>query len=320
MDCYSLFIAFTLILTVTLIPAIDAAYYPVPRPVGSFGEGAPIYGIYRIKDNLTIIRDSATHVEVYDVRGRNDWIGKLEVAGMTGPYDMVGSDDSRSLFITDWFDWSNIATVSTKAQNQVGRFPLGENFTVVGMAATKSTTTNTADSDVVVTCTQSLKIKEFTKFGEVVRQIQIPSGITQPRHTIKLTSGKGYAVCHGYGPVDKHRVCLLDNSGTETDCFGDVAGSGKDRLDVCARIAEDDNGDIIVADRNNKRVILLSNKNGKLKFVQEILREKDGLNGPIRVFIDGPILYVVDNTYDQDGLAIKGKVLAFRVKDGPTNF
>jgi len=319
MDGFVFIFAFSFLIG-TLLTVADAdnkdnPYYPVPRELGSFGDGDPIYGIFRVKENLTLVRDSASHLEIYDVHRRNDWKGKLEVEGMKGPYDLVGGDDCRSLFITDWWDATNIITVSTKSQNQVDRFPMSKEGTVVGLAATKAT----SDSDVIVTYSQSLEIKEFTKFGALVRRVPIPPSIAQPRHTIKLASGKGYAVCHGYGPAEKHRVCLLDNSGTEIDCFGGFPGKGKDKLDVCARIAEDADQNIIVADRNNKRVILLSNQDGKLRYVAEIVRERDGLSGPIRIFLDGPILYVVDNTFNE-GLAVSGKVLVFRVKDGQPNF
>jgi len=126
-------------------------------------------------------------------------------------------------------------------------------------------------------------------------------------------------VCHGYGE-DEHRVCLVSNTGVVQNCFGAKAGNGNAHLDVCSRIEEDDDGNFIVGDRNNKRVILVSKANGKLKFEQEIVRQGDGLNGPTRILKAGPVLYVVDNTVDKDGIAISGKVLSFRVSDGPTNF
>jgi len=316
-------------LIITILPGTDAEessgqsknndqpYYSAPHAVGSFGAGDPVYGIYRFKENLYLVRDSTTHVEVYDVHLRNDWKGKLMVDGMKGPYDLVGSDYSRTLFITDWFDSANITTVSTKSQNQVGRFSFNEDFTVVGLAATKQP----SDSDVILTCSQTMKIKEYTKFGELKREVQIPSSITQPRHAIKLSSGEGYVVCHGYGAdPEQHRVCLLGNTGTIKDCFGSMAGNGKEHIDVCSRVAEDDNQDILVADRNNKRIILLSNTNGKLKFKDELVTERDGLKGPTRILNDGPLLYVVDNLIDENGLAVSGKVLVFRMMDGRPNF
>jgi len=292
-------------------------YFSKPRKVGLFGEGAPVYGVYRYKGSVYLVRDSSSYVEIYDARLRNDLKGNLTVDGMQGPYDLVGSDDSRSLFIMDWFDWGNVTTVSTKAQNQVNHFDIvDETFTVVGLTAVKQP----SYCDVLLTCTQSRKIKEFTKLGELRREIQFPAEITQPRHTIKLSSGNGYVVCHGYGAEEKHRVCLLDNTGAVLDCFGNMAGRGPEQLDVCARVAEDDNGNILVADRNNKRVLLLSNQNGKLKFVQELVKEVDGLNGPTRIVIDWPILYVADNTINTDGIAVSGRVLVYRVRDGKINF
>ena len=323
MDHYRLYTAFILISSYLIVATPSDiggnnknSYYDVAKELGSFGAGAPIYGIYCYKDNVSIVRDSTEHVEIYEARRLHDWKGKLAVEGLKGPYDMVGNGASRSLFIMDWFDWANVTTVSTKAQNQVGRFSFDEPFTVVGLAATSKS----ADSDVVVTCTQTLKVKEFTKFGQLVRQVSLPPEITQPRHTIKLSSGNGYAVCHGYGPDEKHRVCILDNTGKILDCFGNVAGKGQSQLDVCARIAEDKNQNLLVADRNNKRVILLSNNNGKLKFEQEIIKEGVGLSGPTRIVIDDPILYVVDNTIDKDGMAVSGKVFTFRVTDDLPNF
>jgi len=296
---------------------IKTRYFSGPHKVGTFGEGRPIYGIHRCKGSIYVARDSTPHVEIYDARLNNNRKGNLSVTGMKGPYDLVGNAKARSLFIADWLDTADITTVSTKAQNQVARFPInGDALDVVGLAAA----TMSSDSDVIVTCSRSMKIKEFKKSGTLVRQVQLPSEITQPRHAIKLASGEGYAVCHGYGSDDQHRVCLVDNAGNVGDCFGNKAGDGPAHLDVCARVAEDDNQNILVADRNNKRVILLSNRNGKLKFEQEVVRKMDGLNGPYRILIDGPVLYVVDNTVDKDGSAVSARVVVFRVNDEELNF
>jgi len=149
--------------------------------------------------------------------------------------------------------------------------------------------------------------------GSLVKKVTLD--VAQPLHTIKLSSG-GYAVCHGYSNDQDHRVCLLDDNGKVLDCFGSTKGSGQDQLDVCANVAEDVDGNLLVADSNNQRVILLINKGGKLTFGRELVTKKDGLTGPSRILSYGPLLYIADNTLDVNGVGVSGRILVFRVRDG----
>jgi len=290
------------------------AYFNVPKKVGQFGEGDPLYGIHHRKHMLYILRDLKSYVEVYDGQLKNDFIKNLQIDGLKLAYDFVGSEDCRSLFIADWMQKGNITTMSTKAQNDVKSFSITET-TDISLAPSYPS----SDSDLIVTYTKAQKIKEYTRGGSLVREVKLPDEIVNPVQAIKLSPafGEGYAVCHGYGETDQHRVCLLSNTGEVTDCYGSNKGKGPDNLNICSRIAEDVDGNIIVADLNNKRIILLVKKNGKLRFGKEIVREIDGLQGPTRIATYGPLLYVVDNTMNKAGsTAVSGRVLVYRVRSG----
>ena len=162
-----------------------------------------MYGIHRYHNFLYVVRDSMPYVEVYDAQGSFSHLMNWTVPGMQGPYDMVGSD-FQNLVITDWYDAANITVVSTKVENTVWKFSIGEPFTVVRLAEINN------EDYILVTCSATQKIKVFSKSGNLLYEVSIPQ-IYQPRHSIKI--GEGYAVCHGWGTDQLHRVCLISSTG-----------------------------------------------------------------------------------------------------------
>jgi len=270
------------------------------QSLGSFGEGAPVYGVYRVKSSVYAIRDSTPYIETFSAFGGNSQLKNVTVNGMQGPYDMVGIGH-QDLFILDWFDWANVTVFGLKSSGGASYFSLQESvYTSVALSA--------SNQEVIATCSQPQKIKEFSPTGQLLKEIYV--NVTQPRHTVKLRGGAGYVMCHGYGTDQLHRVCHLDNTGVILNCYGSTNGSGVGHLDVPSRVLEDDEGHILVADLNNKRVVQLS---PKLTYIRDLVTSADGLQGPYRLLLDGPLLYVADNTVT-GGLATAGRILTFKIE------
>ena len=148
------------------------------------------------------------------------------------------------------------------------------------------------ESNVIVTCDEVRKLKEYTTHGDLVREILLQEDLVHPRHAVQLTSGQ-FVVSHG-GPSDLlHRVCLVDADGRVTKYFGGQPGSAARKMHGPARLAVDQDGSILVVDHNNSRVLLLS---ASLDDVRELVPRRDVTKRwrPLRQCLDEQhgVLYV----------------------------
>ena len=159
--------------------------------------------------------------------------------------------------------------------------------------------------NVLVTCREVSKIKEFTFEGNLVRVITLQNDIKNPFHTIELTPDT-YVVCHGVPGDQLHRVCIVDSVGHVRQSYGGMKRSDEVHLNTPERLALSDN--IYVSDINNDRVLILSRT---LSHIGEVLSD---LRVPSRIWFDEQTarLYVADNTWD-NGKYVSGCVKVYKV-------
>jgi len=165
--------------------------------------------------------------------------------------------------------------------------------------------------NVLVTCHDVRKIKEFSSHGVLLRQMTLPDDVITPWHAIQLTTGQ-YVVCHGdiYDAV--HRVCLLSEDVTQiVHSHGGQRGSHTGQYNVPSHLAVDDNEFVFVADYNNRRVTLLS---PTLNYIRQVV-SRDKLKWRqcrLHLDIQRRRLYVADNEV-KDGEWTTGHVVVFSV-------
>lgn len=144
----------------------------------------------------------------------------------------------------------------------------------------------------------------------MIREINLSSkaGICYPLHAVKLANGQ-FAVSHGWTSADLHRLCVIDAEGKLKKSFGERRGSTNGQMDVPIYLAVDRNGFVLVADRDNSRVLLFD---PDLELKREILsRDKHGLRRPRKILLDesNGRLFVADNENFRDG-----RILVFDFK------
>jgi len=155
---------------------------------------------------------------------------------------------------------------------------------------------------VLVVCRFVRKIKEFTTFGQLFRELTLPDDVINPLHAIQLTSGQ-FIVCHGDFGDAINRVCTISTDGQEiVRAHGGQRGSDTGQYDGPLHLAVDDNEFVFVVDHNNRRVKLLS---PTLDFVRHVV-SPDKLSWPRRLHLDvhRRRLYVAD---------VAGRVVVFSV-------
>ena len=139
----------------------------------------------------------------------------------------------------------------------------------------------TPSCNLLVTCwCRPNKLVELsTDSGQCVREIALQSDIVNPRHGVQLTTSQ-FVVCHGGWVNSLHRVCLVGDDGKVTRSYGGQRGSDVGQLYNPYHLAVDkDSQFILVADRDNRRVVLLS---PTLEFVRYV---SDRLSLPHQLYL-----------------------------------
>jgi len=117
-----------------------------------------------------------------------------------------------------------------------------------------------AAHNVLVTCGRVRKIKEFSSHGDLLRELTLLDDVIRPRHAIQTRSGQ-FIVCHGGYRDPDHRVCMISADGRHNiivHSHGRHWGSDTEKCHEPHHFAVDDNEFVLVADRCNRRVTLLS--------------------------------------------------------------
>lgn len=238
-----------------------------------------IRGMTILDDELFIVSSKSSEIEVYDAtRLRFNRCWKLK--DLVQPFNIESSKRNACLYILDLTYEGNSNEILRIDPN--GKLitkwatgdKYGENFFV------------TNESNILVTCFSENKLNEYSPHGQLIREIKLipgDSGMVHLMHAIKLPNGH-FVVSHGDFRDDNHRVCMVDTGGKVVKSFGAKSGSNDRQMNVPAHLAVDGDGSIMVADRSNGRVLLLS---PNLNFKREILsKDKHGIKSPFRIHLD----------------------------------
>ena len=166
-----------------------------------------------------------------------------------------------------------------------------------------------AAHNVIVTCRELRKIKEFSSHGDIIREMSLPDDTITPWHAIQTRSGQ-FVVCHGshYDPV--HRVCMMSDDGRHiVHSHGGQRGSDTGQYDMPRHLAVDDNEFVFVADAINRRVTLLS---PTLDYVRQVSCDHR-MGRPVRLHVDTQrrLLYVAVDKWKAGDK--KGRLLVLSV-------
>ena len=142
-------------------------------------------------------------------------VRKISVPTMKSPWDITIS--------------GNILFVAEYASGMVHRVPLNSsepmNNWSVGTSSQMSLSTLKSGS-ILVTCYSLAKLMEYTTTGQLVREIPLQQGITNPWHAIQMDNDQFLVSDVG----SLHRVCLIGNKGQLIKSYGGAQGSGPGQL------------------------------------------------------------------------------------------
>ena len=261
-------------------------------------EGPPVVGVTSLGGEIYLLRakECVNAVEVYDV------ISFRLLRRLTVPYarsftDMTSCKHFLCLYICDPF----VECVHVlDSQGSHTKWPVND--------APYCLSVN-GDHNLIVTCRRVCKIKEFSPWGELLRDVTLPHDVVSPRHTIQLNNGL-FIVCHGDRGHPIHRVCKVSKDGSHViHSYGDQQGSDIGHCDGPSHLAVDDKEFVFAVDVNNLRVTLLS---PTLGYIRQVVSCDQVNSEPRRLCLDVQQrrLYVAENEL-RDGEFTAGRVVVF---------
>jgi len=271
----------------------------VGQVVHTLPEGKPVQGLTSLADEVYVLRPKeCDQVEVYDVITYR-LLRCLTVPNSGGANDMTSCEHYRYVYISVY---TYKCIYRLDVQGAVTRWAV--NDVPAGLSVN-------AAHNVLVTCDEVRKIKEFSSQGDLLRELTLPGDVMHPWDAIQLTSGD-YIVCHGADSDAVHRVCKISSDGSDiVHSHGGQRGSDTAQYNVPRYLAVDNNEFVLVADVFNQRVTLLS---PTLGYIRQVV-SSDKLKGDlVRLHLDTRRrrLYVADN--DWTGVMYRtGRVVVFSV-------
>ena len=121
------------------------------------------------------------------------------------------------------------------------------------------------DFHVLVTCAAERKLKEFITNGTLAREILLQEDLVHPHYAIRFDGQ--FIVSHSKGSDPLHRVCIINSTGHVTRCYGESRGSSARQLNETRHLTVDGEGNVLVTDFNNDRVLLLKSATRTFPFL-----------------------------------------------------
>jgi len=269
--------------------------------VEALPEGEPVRGVALLDDMIYVLRDKAAHqLEAYDVETYK--LQRLQtVPNARGFTDMASCQHYHNVYMSDHI----IKCIHRlDSQNNIREWPVNDTPACISVNVVRN---------LLVTCSDVDKIKEFSANGYYLRDIHLPRGVVNPRHAVELRTGE-LIVCHGSSSRNDpiHRVCVVSPDGCQiVQSHGGYKGSNPGQYNGPRHLAVDDNECVFVVDAFNWRVTLLS---PTLNYIRQVVTRRELNRWPGRLCLDvqSQRLYVTDNDVT-DGKTTSGRVVVFNV-------
>jgi len=273
--------------------------------VHTLPESGPVRGVTSLADEVYVLRGKErdqVEVEVYDDSSYR-LQRRLTVPNIRGVTDMTSCEHYRCVYIADG-GVDCIHRLDVGLQGAVTQWAVNDEPQGLSVNAAHN---------VLVTCRDVRKIKEFSSHGDLLRELTLPDDVIHPWHAIQTRNGE-FIVCHGGRHDAIHRVCKISVDGRHIiKSHGGQRGPDIGQYDRPVHLAVDrpNNEFVFVVDFNNRRVTLLS---PTLDYIRHVVSRDDLKWRPDRLCLDTHRrrLYVADNEW-KDGKWTAGRVVVFSV-------
>ena len=233
-------------------------------------KGNQVGGVASLGNEVFVVRHDSYQVEVYDAVTFT--LQRCLAVPQFGSqsYGLAVCPSNKCLYASDWHTGS-IHRVELSGSNAVVKW---------SVASKPAGLTVNGAQNLLVASYGECKLQEFTTYGTLLQNIQLPSGTGSPLHAIDLPSGQFVVSCRG----SLRGVCLVDTTGAVRRSYGGQKGSQLTEINYPSGLAMDKQGNILVADHSNNRLLVIDHS---LSSAHEMSVSVDGgLKGPDTLWYD----------------------------------
>jgi len=283
-----------------------------------------VTAVTSLGDDVFIARKQSGRVEIYDARTftlrkhlhirfpEDDIASQLLEFRFNPSFDrpmftgLVACPVNKCLYASyNKNDMSTVHRVELSGSNAVKKWSVARGPTGVSV---------NNKHNLIVACSTASKLQEYTTHGLLVREICLHEGVTscrkasvtQPWHAIQLSTGD-YVVSHHTIPGV---VSVVGVDGQVVRSYGQSQTSDVGLMCCPSSLAVTKHDDILVADKGNNRILLISSSLGSIRELS--LPGGDGIQEPRGLCLDESRgrLYVGESILGYSG---KARILVFDV-------
>lgn len=287
---------------------------------GSSAAKRPVNGLTVVEKSLFVLHSLSSEIEVYDLTtfALRD---QFPVPMVTDPLDMTSCVGTSCIFVLGRVDPSG-------KSSRIVKMEAHGSLILDWFSGGNSGRLSTHETTIIVCLFERMVVCEFSDAGRLLHTVQLSpeACLSNPLHAIKVNDFH-LVLSHGHSKDDHHRVCLLNVDGGSV--LRDCSELRKRRLlpddrfnsPVC--VVEGRRSAVLVADRDNGRVVLL---NSNLKYERILIEAERGPftdhdsiptdTFPERICFDetGHQLIVAVNGFSPDRRWTDGRILVFDLR------
>jgi len=199
-----------------------------------------VYGVTQLHDVVYIVCQSSSAIIRFHATTQRR-LTDINVTGLRYPQDIAGCEQTSQLYVPDSREC--IWRVSSQGED-IKRWwtkSSSDTFTPCTLSVTSAR--------LLVTSRDTNELMQLDAAGEELRRVPLPRYMTDPRHAVESPSGS-FVVAHWNTELKQGQVSEVNTEGRVLRQF---SGS----LGYTPHIAIDSQGNIFVADFDNRRVLLL---------------------------------------------------------------
>jgi len=250
---------------------------PVTHVIPSDNE---VGGVTSLGDDVFVVRHpSRQKIEVYDVKTFT-LRRHITVPGLGTSPGLAACPHNNCIYASD-YDNNRIHRVALSGRNAMMKWLSGSNAVKKWSVAWRPVGLSVnSEHNLLVVSPGERKLQIFTTHGTLLQNIPLQADIEHPWHAVQLPTGQFLASHSG----SLHRVCLVGVDGAVVHSYGGQPGSQLTQMNVPEGLAVDREGRILVADRCNKRLLVIDQS---LSSAHEMSVCVDGgLKGPYSLWYD----------------------------------
>jgi len=202
-----------------------------------------VQGVTQLHDVVYIVCLWSSTISRFDAR-THQRLTDIDVEGLSWPLDIVACEQTSQIYVADYEEciW-RVSSDGANIQHWLPKSP-SDTFTPWTLSVTSTR--------LLVTSLYPHQLIQFNEVGDELRRVQLPDDM-EPWHAVESPTAT-FIVSRYNEQLDQGHVSEVNTGG---EVLRQFSGSRLSSLGFTPRVAVDSHGNILVADFDNRRILLL---------------------------------------------------------------